>query len=172
MIWQRWREGLTYAAMSIFVAWHTLAMVVAPASGSSAIAQSLRVVLDPYLTLFELDHTWRFFAPDIARGDQLRYVIADAYGQRHTFVPSDKWNWFYTALLGWDQMVVDEPDTYAPPLAAYLCREHAALRPLSVTFLQVKEKPFKPEDHLNGGRPLDPQFTTVHAVRRIRCQRS
>jgi len=172
MISQRWRGGLTYAAMSIFVAWHTLAMVVAPASGNSALAQSLRVLLDPYLTLFELDHTWRFFSPDIARGDQLRYVITDASGRRHTFVPSEKWNWFSTALLGWDQTVLDEPETYAAPFAAVFCREHAALRPVSVTFLQVKEKAFTPEDHLNGGHPLGPGFTTVHAVRKIRCVRS
>jgi hypothetical protein len=172
MISKRWRERLTYTAMSIFVAWHTLAMVVAPASGNSAISQSLRVLLDPYLTFFELDQTWRFFSPDIARGDLLRYVITDAAGQRHTFVPSDKWSWFHPAILVWDQFVLDEPDTYAAPYAAFFCREHAALRPVSITFLRVKEKDFKPEDHLKGTRPLDPEFTSVHAVRSIRCQRS
>jgi hypothetical protein len=172
MISKRWREGLTYAAMSLFVAWHTLAMVVAPASESSAISKSLRVLLKPYLTLFELDHTWGFFAPDISRGDQLRYVIADASGRRHIFVPSDKWSWFHPAILVWDQFVLDEPDTYAPRFAEFFCREHAALRPVSITFLKVKEKAFKPEDHLNGNRPLDPEFTFAHAVRRIRCQRS
>jgi hypothetical protein len=172
MFTKSWRERLTYAAMSMFVAWHTIAMVVAPASAASAIAQSLRVVLTPYLTLFELDHKWQFFAPNIARGDQLRYVIADASGRRHTFVPSANWHWFYTALLGWDQSVLDDPDTYAAPVATFLCREHAALRPVSITFLQVQEKEFTPEDHLNGNRPLDPEFTTVHAVRRIKCPRS
>jgi hypothetical protein len=172
MISKVWRERLAYTAMSMFVAWHTLAMVVAPASQNSTIAQSLRVLLDPYLTLFELDHTWGFFAPDLGRGDQLRYVIATASGQRHTFLSSDTWSLFYTAVLGWDQMVLDQPDTYAAPFAAFFCREHAALRPVSITFLRVEEKPFKPEDHLNGGRPLDPEFTSVHAVRRIRCARS
>jgi hypothetical protein len=172
MISNRWREGLTYAAMSIFVAWHTLAMVVAPASGTSAITQSLRVLLDPYLTFFELDHTWRFFSPDIARGDLLRYVITDAAGQRHTFVPSEKWRWFHPAILGLDESVLEEPDTYAAPFAAMFCREHAALRPVSITFLRVQEKDFKPEDHLKGNRPLDPEFTSVHAVRRLRCPRS
>jgi hypothetical protein len=172
MISKVWRERLAYTAMSIFVAWHTLAMVVAPASTSSALAKSLRVLLTPYLTLFELDHTWQFFAPDIARGDQLRYVIADASGQRHTFVPSENWLWFHPGIIGWDESVLDEPDTYAAPLAAFFCREHAALRPASITFLKVKEKPFTPEDHVNGNRPLDPEFTSVHAVRRIRCARS
>jgi hypothetical protein len=172
MIWQRWRAGLLYAAMSVFVAWHTLAMVVAPASSSSALAQSLRTVLNPYLTFFELDHTWRFFSPDVARGDQLRYIIVDAYGRPHTFVPSENWRWFSTAMLGWDQSVLDQPDLYAEPLAKFYCREHASLRPVSITFLQVKEKTFTPEDHLNGAHPLGPGFTTVHAVRKIRCERS
>jgi hypothetical protein len=95
-----------------------------------------------------------------------------AAGQRHTVVPSDKWSWFHPAILVWDQFVLDEPDTYAAPYAAFFCRQHAALRPVSITFLRVKEKDFKPEDHLQGNRPLDPEFTSVHAVRRIRCQRS
>lgn len=172
MISKPWRERLTYTAMSIFVGWHTLAMVAAPASDASATMQSLRLLLGPYLTLFELDHTWQFFAPDIARGDQLRYVITDASGQRRTFVPSEKWSWFHPAILGWDQSVLDEPDTYGGPLAAFFCREHVALRPVSITFLKVEEKDFKPEDHLNGNRPLDPEFTTVHAVKKIRCPRS
>jgi len=172
MISQRWRGGLTYAAMSIFVAWHTLAMVIAPASETSVLSQSLRAVFKPYFAFFELDHSWGFFAPDIARGDQMRYIIADAAGRRHTFVPSEKWNLLSTATLGWEQMVVDRPDRYAAPLAKFYCREHASLRPVSVTFLQVKEKAFTPEDHLNGEHPLGPGFATVHAVRKIRCERS
>jgi hypothetical protein len=84
-----------------------------------------------------------------------------AAGQRHTFVPSDKWSWFHPAILVWDQFVLDEPDTYAAPYAAFFCREHAALRPVSITFLRVKEKDFKPEDHLKGNRALDPEFTSA-----------
>jgi hypothetical protein len=172
MILKPWRQRLTYTAMSIFVGWHTLAIVAAPASDASAAMQSLRVLLTPYMTLFELDHTWQFFSPDVERGDQLRYVITDRSGRRHTFVPSEKWSWFHPASLGWDESVLDDPDTYAEPSAVFFCRKNAALRPVSIAFLQVQEKDFTPQDHLNGKRPLDPEFTTVRELRRFTCPRS
>ena len=42
-----WRERVTYTAMSLFVAWHTLAMVVAPAPSTSDLIKGLRIVLNP-----------------------------------------------------------------------------------------------------------------------------
>ena len=54
MIWNSWRQRLTYLVMSVFVAWHTLAMVIAPAPDSSVLVGTLRAALQPYLTLFKL----------------------------------------------------------------------------------------------------------------------
>jgi hypothetical protein len=54
MISKQWRERLGYAAMSVFVGWHTLAMVVAPAPEESALVKSLHGLLQPYLALFNL----------------------------------------------------------------------------------------------------------------------
>ena len=51
MIRTQWRDRLIYLAMSAFVAWHTLAMVIAPAPDNSVIVQSLRGLFQPYLTL-------------------------------------------------------------------------------------------------------------------------
>ena len=39
-----WRERVIYTAMSLFVAWHTLAMIVAPAPGESDLMRGLRIV--------------------------------------------------------------------------------------------------------------------------------
>jgi hypothetical protein len=172
MVSKPWRERLAYTGMSIFVGWHTLAMVTAPGPDGSATVQSLRLLLDPYLALFELDHTWQFFAPNVGMVDQLRYAIADASGQSHVFVPSEKWSWLYPGVLGWYESILDDPDIYGGPLAAVLCREHASLRPVSVTLLKVEEREFKPADHLNGKHPLDPEFTTVSTLKSIRCARS
>jgi hypothetical protein len=86
---------LNYVAMSLFLGWHTLAIVIAPAPGRSATAQSMRVLLQPYLTLFDLDNKWDFYAPNVDRGRQLRYVIEDAAGTSHSFVPTKDLNWFH-----------------------------------------------------------------------------
>jgi hypothetical protein len=172
MVSKQWRERLSYTAMSVFLGWHTLAMVIAPAPQASETVQALRLLLDPYLTLFELDHTWQFFSPDVARGDQLRYVIKDASGQSHTFVPSAKWRWFHPGILGWDESILDDPNVYGHSLAAFFCREHASLGPVSISLLKVEEKDFTPADHLNGKHPLDPEFITVRTLKRFKCPRS
>ena len=44
-----WCERVTYTAVSLFVAWHTIAMVVAPAPSTSDLIKGLRMVFDPYL---------------------------------------------------------------------------------------------------------------------------
>lgn len=97
MISKQWRERLTYTAMSLFVAWHTLAMLVAPAPESSEIVQKLRPLLQPYLTLFFLDNNWGFYAPGIGPGREFRYVVKDGTGHSHTFVPAAERNWFFPA---------------------------------------------------------------------------
>src|SRR5437588_6661525 len=103
---KRWRERLTYTAMSVFVGWHALAMVVAPASRGSEAVKSLRLVLAPYLALFGVDHAWDFFCSRCRfRTDQLHYVIRDDAGHSHTFVPSAKWSWAHPAyiwFIEWD----------------------------------------------------------------------
>src|SRR5260370_20943170 len=93
MIWHPWRQRLTYLVMSAFVAWHTLAMVIAPAPESSVLVQTLRAALQPYLTLFRLDNPWNFFAPTIG-GAQLRYSLEGSARAPHTFTPAEPLNRF------------------------------------------------------------------------------
>src|SRR5258708_22597475 len=91
MIWHPWRQRLTYLVMSAFVAWHTLAMVIAPAPESSVLVQTLRAALQPYLTLFRLDNPWNFFAPTIG-GARLRYPLDDAPAAPPTRTPAEQLN--------------------------------------------------------------------------------
>src|SRR5258705_2572587 len=164
MISKQWRERLIYTVMSVFVGWHTLAMAVAPASDASDTAKSLRLLFQPYLTLFTLDHQWAFFAPSVPKGTQLQYVIKDASGESHTFVPSAQGNWFHPGYIWFKdsyEAILDSPDDYTDTFAALFCREHASLRPVSISFLTVEEADFKPADHSNGKHPLDRAFVTM-----------
>jgi hypothetical protein len=172
MISKPWRERLIYTAMSVFVAWHTLAIVVAPAPDSSVVVQWLRQVLHPYLTLLRLDNQWNFYAPNPGRGHQLRYVVEDATGTRHTFIPTDGSNWFhpsewwFRSLYDW---IAGSPDIYGDAAAALLCRKHAALHPTAIVLMDLEQKDFSPADHLSGKHPLDSQFVTVNDLRRVTC---
>src|SRR5947209_12412850 len=62
-----WRQRLTYLAMSLFVGWHTLAIFVSPTPTASGMVQSLRSLVQPYISFFRLDNQWSFFAPNVGR---------------------------------------------------------------------------------------------------------
>jgi hypothetical protein len=167
----RERRRLATTAMSLLVVWHSLAMVVA-AAPDSAIARAARPLFDPYLTLFRLDNKWGFFAPNVDQGFQFRYVVEDASGTRHTFVPADQLSRFHpTSLWIKDRYkaVMMYPEAHGEATAAALCREHAALRPVSIALLEVEQKEFRPEHQRSGKHPLDPEFVTVNTLMTVRC---
>jgi hypothetical protein len=165
------RERLIYAAMSLFVVWHTVAMVLAT-SPNSEIARAARTIYQPYLTLFGLDNNWGFFAPNVPTGYQFRYVVEDAAGQKHTFIPDQKLSRFDPNSI-WVKdrykVIMESPDIYGEVTVAALCREHAALRPVAVTLLEFEQQAFSPSDRLSGKWPLDPGFVKQSAQKTIRC---
>ena len=168
---KRMRDRLVILAMSVVVVWHSIAMVVATAP-ESAITRAARSLLQPYLTLFRLDNNWGFFAPEVPRGFQLRYVIEDAAGAKRTFIPEQSLSRLHpNTILIVDRYkeVMQSPDLLGDAFAETLCREHAALSPVSITLLAVDQKEFAPEDRLNGNHPLDPEFVEINTLRITRC---
>src|SRR5579871_2960598 len=157
MIWDRWRPRLVYLVMSAFVAWHALALVIAPAP-SSELVDALRSILQPYLTLLRMDNPWSFFAQIPA--SELRYIVEDAAGARTEFAPTQT-SWFHPEnlwLKDWDYSIIDKPELYADRAGELLCRKHTSLHPLSITFVEREQGDFTAEDWLDGKRPLDPEF--------------
>jgi hypothetical protein len=171
MISKPWRQRLTYAAMSLFLAWHTLALVVAPVPDSE-MKRSLRRLLGPYLTLFRLSNTWDFYAPNVGLGQQFRYLVEDGSGNRHTFIPTNDFGWFqphYWWFRAWHNTIIDSPDDYGDLAAALFCKEHAALDPISITLVQVLQKDFVEKDQLAGRHPMDAEFVTENILKHVRC---
>jgi hypothetical protein len=178
MMTKVWRERATYAAMSLFVAWHTMAMVVAPAPGNSDLIKGLRIVLDPYLNFFRLDNEWNFFAPHLGEegpnplGLVLRYVIKDDAGTLHRFDPEAGLNWFHPSSIwfrGWYLALLQNPDDFGDEFAALFCREHAELHPVTITFFEVDQQDYGPPDRLGGKQPLDLEFVKVLTVKSFEC---
>lgn len=169
-----WRERVTYAAMSFFVAWHTVAMVVAPAPGYTDVMHGLRVVFEPYLDFFGLDNDWNFFAPEVGKDSILRYVIKDDAGVEHSFDSDANLNWFHPSSMwfrAWYLAILDSPADFGEEFAAVFCREHAALHPVAITFFEVEEKDYGPLDRLRGKQPSDPEFVKVTEVKSFECPR-
>lgn len=167
----RWRERLVYAAMSLLVAWHTLAMVVA-VSPDSVITRAAFALVRPYVTLFNLDNYWGFFAPDVGASYQFRYVVEDAAGQQHVFIPTDKLSRFDPNDIWMRDRyrdVMSSVEMYGDVTVAELCREHAALRPVAIALLEAEGKEFGPENRRLGKTPFDPEFVNVRTLKTIRC---
>jgi hypothetical protein len=166
-----WRRRLTYLAMSAFVAFHTFVMVIMP--NSSATGESLRALLRPYLSLLALEGTWTFFAPSVGKDSQFRYVVEDAAGREHTFVPLKDARWVlpsYYWIRGLHYAVIDDPDKFGGYFAAMACRQHASLKPISVMMVEVKEQDFRPENYLSGKGRFDPEFVIENPLKQIECR--
>jgi hypothetical protein len=166
------RRGVPiYTAMSLLLVWHSVAIVLA-AAPDSVIADSARSVFNPYLSLFRLRNEWSFYAPDVRVEPEFRYVVADAAGQQHTFVPADKLSRYLPTdiwVKDWYIYVMDHSDTYGKFVAGYLCREHAAMHPVSITLLEIDQRDFKPQDQLNGKHPFDPEFLDKKTLATVQC---
>jgi hypothetical protein len=174
MIWHQWRQRLTYLLASAFLAWHVLAMVIAPAPYDSVSVRTLRAALQPYLTLFRLDNPWNFFAPTID-GSQLRYALEDAAGARRTVSPTEGLSWVnpdYIWFRAWHYAIIDNPEIYADSAAALLCRKHASFHPVSITFLWYQQRGFTPADQVHGKHPMDPEFVTINPRATVKCPAS
>jgi hypothetical protein len=162
---------LVFAAMSLLVIWHTLAMAIASAP-ESTITASARLLFQPYLTLFRLDNNWGFFAPTVELGGQFRYIVEDAAGQRHTFVPAAKLSRFLPTSIWFKDRykdIVESVETQGQAAAAAFCLEHAALHPVAITFVELEQKDFSPADRLSGKHPLDPEFVDERTLEAIQC---
>ena len=165
------RTRFTFIAMSLFVAWHSLAMLIAAAPDSKLTA-SARTLFNPYLMLLGLDSQWGFFAPDVPNGHTFRYIVEDAAGNRRTFTPGEQWSPLQPTFIWFKdryKTVMESFEDFADAAVASICKEHADLKPVVVTLVDVTQKDFSPEDRLKGKSPLDPEFLEAQEMDPIRC---
>jgi hypothetical protein len=166
-----WQGRAAYVAMSVFLVWHTLALMVSPIPDSS-LKDALNGVLHPYLTLLRLDNTWGFYAPEVETGQELRYTVEDGEGKEHEFRPIEQFGWFHPAfwwVRSWHHTIIDSPDDFAETAGRLLCKKHASLHPKSVALIHILPEEFSVEDYLAGKNPLDPEFVSVNEFKKVQC---
>ena len=162
---------LALIAMSALLIWHTAAMMIGP-SPPSAMTDTARAVMEPYLTLLRLDNVWGFFAPNVKLGSHFSYVIEDAQGKTTTFTPADDLNRFHPNYIWFRDRyarIMEEPDVYGDVTGAELCLKHAPLNPVKVSLVQRAQKPFGPHHQMEGLHPYSPEFVTEKTVRAVDC---
>ena len=166
------RQRLLYLVLSLFLIWHTTVMLVAPAPDTSRVSEALHTILDPYMSVFRLDNGWDFFAPDVTRESQLRYVVESSDFTRHSFTPTDglsvfhpSYDWYRTRFY----TILEDPETYGAVIAAELCKKHAELKPRSIALLELQQNNFLPEHQLAGKHPLDAEFAPERELITVQC---
>jgi hypothetical protein len=83
--------------------------------------------------------------------------------------------WYHPAIFwvrSWHYAIIDESERYAETAGLMLCQKHAALHPVSITFVEYKQGKFTPQDHLAGKHPMDLEFVTVDPFKLITCPES
>lgn len=169
-----WQRRVAYAAMSALLAWHTLAIIVAPAA-DNMLSQRARTLIGPYLAILGLNNGWSFFAPHVENGLSFRYEVTTADGVRRTFAPLDELSWYNPVRRFFRDRfrgLLEEPEIYADAVGAALCAQHAELKPTSVTLTEVEQKDFDPADRLAGKSPFDAEFLTLNSIKSIPCPAS
>jgi hypothetical protein len=166
------RNRILYAAGSLFLAWHLIAMLLAPLPDRNDIVRSFRALYQPYLSFFGLDTTWDFFSP-IGTGHQFRYTIEDADGKEHTFSPIEDVNWLLPERRWYERAfteLMNDPETYGSYFAALYCRKHAALKPVSILLVEMQEQRFRPKDQMSGKHPYEPPYVLANPLMRADCR--
>jgi hypothetical protein len=159
------------AALSVFLVWHTLSLLVGPAPNSES-TRILRSYMQPYLTFFRLDNQWEFFAQTIGEGSFLRYDVEDVSGRKHTFYPAQKLSWFhpdYFWFRSWYYRVIDSPDVYGDYAIQRFCKEHSDLKPAAISLYEMQEQRYTRDHYLSGARRSDAAFIKPDFLIRIRC---
>lgn len=173
MTWTLWRNRFVCLTMSAFVAWHTVSILVAPIPYGSDALLWVHGVFRPYMTLFRLESSWGFFT-QVPKLPMFRYIVESEDGQQHTITPIREFKW-YNPRTNWIErtfmaMSLDpEPLRIGSYYLPILCKRHADLKPVSITFTTVTGNDFTRDDFLAGYRPDDPDFTTVEQLMYAEC---
>ena len=159
-------------ALSLFLAWHTVATMLAPVPAKNVIVQAFRSLFQPYLTLTGTDTTWDFFSP-LSTSYEFRYAVVDAAGNEHSFTPIADVSWL-TPNHRWDERIfatlITTPALIGDYFTKQFCRERAALKPVAVTLIYLEEKEFWPQDYFLGKqRTTDPANYNLYPLLRAGC---
>ncbi len=172
MIRKGWRDWLIYFAMSLFLAWHTVATMLSPVPENNVIVRAFRDLFQSYLTLTGIDTTWDFFSP-LGSSYQFRYAIDDADGNQTIFAPITEVSWL-TPNHRWNERIyatlISNPGLMGDYFAKYFCQKQAALKPVEITLFWIEETEFTPQDYFLGKqRTTDPANFAVRPLLRAYC---
>lgn len=159
-------QSLSFAAFSVFIVWHVVAITIVGPFSKSYLSHRLRAVYEPYLALTELDRSWPFYAPEPFNGSVLRYETQARNGVKtlhpltEAHQPHDlayfRYTNFYSYLFR--EPAYTKERGYDKSVARYLCQRQASNNIDSVRFILLSQRRFTYTDYLAGKRSLDKEY--------------
>lgn len=168
------KRRIGYLVASVFVIWHTTAIVfVGPWPFENKFWRVLAPYFSTYIYSLQLGADWKFYAPDVALGSVLRYVVTSAEnGRRYQFNLTEALRrsgpsyYRYTTTYLY---VIDYP-AFKTDFLKYLCKKHLDLSPATVDLDIFLQRRLGPEDYLRGDRPLDANYLRGRDVATFSCR--
>ncbi len=157
--------------VSFFLAYHVLAISIAPAP-DSYLRRQIIPFFQPYLTLFRLGNHWAYFAPDPASGILLRYRLRGSDGKIYIFKLTEdlvRRDPNFSRLASLFSKLPEMNPKYKASAACYLCGMHAELHPIQFEWIQGHQIRLSPWEWRRGGRPLDDDFMKIKPEEWIAC---
>lgn len=167
----RWLRWTLSVLATLFLAGHTLALIIAPAP-PSYIAGQVYPLFKPYLRALNLDNGWAFFSPDPSEGRLLRYAVIDQAGQRKEAPLTEalhRWSPAYLRYTSLFTAMDTDTPRHIEGVAEVLCRRHAAEQPARIMLIHRDQKALSPDDFLKGHRPLDPAYVEDSDLAYVPC---
>ena len=166
MEWSQRMRSVGLIILSVFIIWHAVAIVIVGPFGRSSLRDGLMNVYQDYLTVFHLDRSWPFYAPNPFLGSILNYETLSASGETHAYPLTQarekfdhsyfRYTNFYAYLFG--DVEYSKQRGYDKSVARYLCSQHKGSDIISINFILLNQTTFTNEDYRNGKRPLDEEF--------------
>lgn len=165
------KKRVLYIAASLFAIWHSGALIIAPAPESYLI-NSIYRWYKPYLSFFNINNGWAFFAPNPHTGVRMYYILRNTSGEQKKIDFTSSLRRQTTVFQRYTMMqdyLSLKASPYTQSAAMYLCGRHKDFDPVSLRFEFHRAAVLKPEQYLQGLHATDEENLIIEQGDELPC---
>jgi len=164
-------RSVVYRIQSLFLAWHTLA-ILASAAPASHLMGKVYPLFKPYVNFFRIQNYWGFFSSITQPGAILRYTVENASGRKHEFRLTEDLKRSDPNFFGYHALhysIQSKEGDYLNGAVRYLYGKHSALAPERIRFTRVNQLLISPQEYVEGHRPMDEGWIETEPLDWVSC---
>ena len=165
------KETAKEILLSLFLAWHSLVMIVGPMPGSY-LKDRIAPLINRYRVLFYQDTAWDFFSPSASAAPMVRYQVKESSGEEHLFKLSEeasRSSVFLRYVKLYAEMSSPGRRPFLESVARRLCRKHADLKPAEVQIIVLSATVPPPSRYLEGRTLQDADLYKIRQRSTVQC---